>query len=218
MTNPIRLMIVDDQKLMRQGLRTLLELEGGFEIVAESGDGQAALDAYAELKPDVVLMDIRMPGMDGVEATRRLLQQWSDARVIILTTFNDDAYVFEALRVGALGYLLKDLSGSELANAVRTVANGGALIDPSVARKVVTEFARLTPPARPMNDGLPEPLTERELGVLKLLAEGLSNREIGNKLSLTEGTVKNYVTNVLQKIGARDRTQAALRGRELGLI
>ena len=218
MTNPIRLMIVDDQKLMRQGLRTLLELEGGFEIVAEVGDGQAALDAYAELQPDVVLMDIRMPGMDGVEATRRLHGQWSDARVIILTTFNDDAYVFEALRVGALGYLLKDLSGQELANAVRTVANGGALIDPSVARKVVAEFARLTPPARPMNDGLPEPLTEREIDVLRLLAEGLSNREIGNKLSLTEGTVKNYVTNVLQKIGARDRTQAALRGRELGLI
>jgi Response regulator containing a CheY-like receiver domain and an HTH DNA-binding domain len=218
MTNSIRLMIVDDQRLMRQGLRTLLELEGGFEIVAEAGDGQAALDAYAELQPDVALMDIRMPGMDGVEVTRRLRQQWPDARVIILTTFNDDEYVFEALRVGALGYLLKDLSGQELANAVRTVAGGGALIDPSVARKVVAEFARLTPPARPMNDGLPEPLTERELDVLRFLAQGLSNREIGNKLSLTEGTVKNYVTNVLQKIGARDRTQAALRGRELGLI
>lgn len=218
MTNPIRLMIVDDQKLMRQGLKTLLELEGGFEIVAEAGDGQAALEAYAELQPDVALMDIRMPGMDGVEATRRLRQQWPEARVIILTTFNDDEYVFEALRVGALGYLLKDLSGQELANAVRTVAGGGALIDPSVARKVVAEFARLTPPARPMNAGLPEPLTERELDVLRLLAQGLSNREIGNKLSLTEGTVKNYVTNVLQKIGARDRTQAALRGRELGLI
>ena len=218
MTNPIRLMIVDDQKLMREGLRTLLELEGGFEIVAEVGDGQAALDAYAELQPDVVLMDIRMPGMDGVEATRRMHEKWSNARVIILTTFNDDAYVFEALRVGALGYLLKDLSGHELANAVQTVANGGVLIDPSVARKVVAEFARLTPSARPINDGLPDPLTERELDILRLLAEGMSNREIGNKLSLTEGTVKNYVTNVLQKIGARDRTQAALRGRELGLI
>ena len=218
MTNPIRLMIVDDQKLMRQGLRTLLELEGGFEIVAELGNGQTALDAYAGLQSDVVLMDIRMPGMDGVEATRHLHEKWSNARVIILTTFNDDAYVFEALRVGALGYLLKDLSGQELANAVRTVANGGALIDPSVARKVVAEFARLTPPARPINDGLPEPLTEREQGVLRLLAEGMSNREIGNKLSLTEGTVKNYVTNVLQKTGARDRTQAALRGRELGLV
>jgi len=218
MSDSIRLMIVDDQKLMRQGLRTLLELEGGFKIIAEAGDGQAALDTYAEFEPDVVLMDIRMPGMDGVEATRRLREKWSDARVIILTTFNDDEYVFEALRVGALGYLLKDLSGQELASAVRTVADGGALIDPSVARKVVTEFARLTPPARPINDGLPEPLTEREQSVLRLLAEGLSNREIGNKLSLTEGTVKNYVTSVLQKIGARDRTQAALRGRELGLI
>src|SRR5262245_42501939 len=214
MADPIRLLIVDDQRLMRQGLQTLLELEIGFEVVSEAGDGQTALDAYAELQPDVVLMDIRMPGMDGVEATRRLHEKWSDARVIILTTFNDDAYVFEALRGGALGYLLKDLSGQELADAVRTVANGGALIDPSVARKVVGEFARLAPPARPMNDGLPEPLTERELDILGLLAKGLSNREIGQRLSLTEGTVKNYVTNVLQKIGARDRTQAALRGRE----
>ena len=218
MVNPIRLLIVDDQRLMRQGLQTLLELETGFEVVGEAGDGQSALDAYAELQPDVVLMDIRMPGMDGVEATRRIHEKWSNARIIILTTFNDDAYVFEALRVGALGYLLKDLSGHELANAVRTVASGGALIDPSVARKVVTEFARLTSPARPINEGLPESLTERELEVLRYLAEGFSNREIGNKLSLTEGTVKNYVTNVLQKIGARDRTQAALRGRELGLI
>lgn len=218
MTEPIRLMIVDDQKLMRQGLRTLLELETGFDVVGEAADGQSAVEAFAELQPDVVLMDIRMPGMDGVEATRRIHERWSDARVIILTTFNDDAYVFEALRVGALGYLLKDLSGHELANAVRTVASGGALIDPSVARKVVTEFARLTPPARSINNGLPEPLTERELDILRLLAAGLSNREIGNKLSLTEGTVKNYVTSVLQKIGARDRTQAALRGRELGLI
>jgi len=203
---------------MREGLRTLLELERNFEIVGEAGDGQAALDAYAEHQPDVVLMDIRMPGMDGVEATRRLHERWPDARVIILTTFADDAYVFEGLRAGALGYLLKDVSGQALASAVRTVASGGALIDPSVARKVVAEFARLAPPARPADAGLPEPLSERELEVLRLLANGLSNREIGDKLSLAEGTVKNYVTNVLQKIGVRDRTQAALRGKELGLI
>jgi DNA-binding NarL/FixJ family response regulator len=218
MPDPIRLLIVDDQRLMREGLHTLLELERGFEIVGEVGDGQAALEAYSALQPDVVLMDIRMPGMDGVEATRRLHARWPEARVIILTTFNDDAYVFEGLRAGALGYLLKDVSGQELAGAVRTVAQGGALIDPAVARKVVDEFARLAPPARPIDAGLSEPLSERELDVLRLLAEGLSNREIGLKLSLTEGTVKNYVTNVLQKIGVRDRTQAALRGRELGLI
>ena len=218
MPDPIRLLIVDDQRLMREGLRTLLELERGFEIVGEVGDGQGALDAYAELQPDVVLMDIRMPGMDGVEATHRLHDRWPNARIIILTTFDDDAYVFEGLRAGAVGYLLKDLSGHELASAVRTVAGGGALIDPSVALRVVAEFARLAPPARPLDAGLPERLSERELEVLRLLADGLSNREIGAKLSLTEGTVKNYVTNVLQKIGVRDRTQAALRARELGLI
>jgi DNA-binding NarL/FixJ family response regulator len=218
MTNTIRLLIVDDQRLMREGLRTLLELEHGFEIVGEAPDGQAALDVYAELQPDVVLMDIRMPGMDGVEATYRLCVQWPDARVIILTTFDDDANVFEGLRAGAVGYLLKDLSGQELADAVRTVYKGGALIEPTVAKRVMAEFARLHPPARSFNEGLSEPLSERELEVLKLVSAGLSNREIGSQLGLTEGTVKNYVTNVLQKIGVRDRTQAALRGRELGLI
>ncbi len=213
---PIRLLLVDDQRLMREGLRTLLELESDFEIAGEAGDGQAALDAFARLRPDVVLMDIRMPVMDGVEATRRLRAQWPEAKVVILTTFDDDANVFEGLRAGALGYLLKDVSGEELAQAVRTVAGGGALIDPSVARKVVSEFARLAPAARPA--ALPEPLTERELDVLRLVADGLSNKEIGLRLSLAEGTVKNYVTSVLQKIDARDRTQAALRARELGLI
>jgi len=218
MTTPIRLLIVDDQRLMREGLRTLLELEGGFEIVGEAANGQAAFDAYAAQKPDVVLMDIRMPGMDGVEATRRLCARWPEVRVIILTTFDDDANVFEGLRAGAVGYLLKDLSGQELANAVRTVYKGGALIEPTVAKRVMAEFARLHPPARNIDDGLPEPLSERELEILKLISAGLSNREIGAKLGLSEGTVKNYVTNVLQKIGVRDRTQAALRGRELGLI
>jgi len=217
-TDVIRLLLADDQRLMREGLRTLLELEPGFEVVAEAADGQAALEAYDLHQPDVVLMDIRMPGMDGVEATRRLRARWPAARVIILTTFDDDASVFEGLRAGALGYLLKDLSGQELANAVRTVQRGGALIEPSVAKRVMAEFARLSPPARAIEAGLAEPLTQREAEILRLLADGLSNREIGHQLSLSEGTVKNYVTGLLQKIGARDRTQAALRGRELGLI
>jgi len=203
---------------MREGLRILLELEPDLEVVGEAGDGQAALEAYAALRPDVVLMDVRMPGMDGVEATWRLRKRWPEARVIILTTFDDDEYVFEGLRAGALGYLLKDVSGQELAEAVRTVAGGGALIEPSVARKVLAEFARLAPPARPIEAGLPEPLSDREREVLRLLAQGLTNREIATRLHLAEGTVKNYVTHILQKLGVRDRTQAALRAREMGLL
>ncbi|HQV29332.1 MAG TPA: response regulator transcription factor [Thermoflexales bacterium] len=213
-----RILIVDDQRLMREGLRTLLELEPDFAVTGEAGDGAAALEAYEASTPDIVLMDIRMPGMDGVEATRRLRARHPGARVIILTTFDDEAYVFEGLRAGAQGYLLKDLSGDELATAIRTVMAGGALIEPSVARKVFAEFARLAPAARPLDAGLAEPLTEREREVLRGVAEGLSNREIGQKLFLTEGTVKNYVTSVLQKIGARDRTQAALRAREMGVL
>ncbi len=218
MAEPIRILLVDDQRLMREGLRTLFELEPDLDVVGEAGDGEEALLAYERLQPDVTLMDIRMPGMDGVEATRRLRERWPGARVVILTTFDDDEFVFEGLRAGALGYLLKDVSGGELAEAVRKVMRGGALIEPSVARKVVAEFARLAMPARGMEAGLPEPLSEREREVLGLLARGLTNREIANQLHLAEGTVKNYVTNILGKIGARDRTQAALRAQELGLL
>ncbi|MFZ5917654.1 MAG: response regulator [Chloroflexota bacterium] len=218
MGEPIRILLVDDQRLMREGLRILMELEPDLEIAGEAQDGQAALEVYARFQPDVVLMDVRMPGMDGVEATWRLRERWPEARIIILTTFDDDEYVFEGLRAGARGYLLKDVSGHDLAQAVRTVAAGGALIEPSVARKVVAEFARLAPTARPAAEGLPEPLSEREKEILMLLAQGLNNREIAARLSLAQGTVKNYVTNVLGKLGARDRTQAALRARELGLI
>jgi len=218
MADKIRVLLVDDQRLMREGLRTLLELEPDLQVAGEAGDGQAALDAYATMGPDVVLMDLRMPGMDGVEATRRMREQWPAARVIILTTFDDDASVFEGLRAGALGYLLKDVSGHDLADAVRTVAGGGALIQPSVARRVLAEFARLAPPARPPDAGLAEPFSEREREIVRLLAAGLSNREIGDRLCLAEGTVKNYVTSILQKLGARDRTQAALRAREIGVI
>lgn len=215
---PIRVLLVDDQRLLREGLRTLLEIEPDMQVVGETGTGEEALAQYETLRPDVVLMDVRMPGMDGVEATRRLHERWHSVRVIILTTFDDDEYIFEGLRVGALGYLLKAVSSDELAAAIRTVYGGGALIDPAVQRRVVAEFARLAQPARPLEAGLTEPLSQRELEILRLLAQGRSNREIAHELYLAEGTVKNYVTNLLQKIGARDRTLAALRGRELGLL
>ena len=218
MADRIRILLVDDQRLMREGLRILLELEPDLEIAGEATNGQEALDTYAEIEPDVVLMDVRMPGMDGVEATWRLRERWPSARVIILTTFDDDEYVFEGLRAGARGYLLKDVSGHDLAEAVRAVAGGGALIEPSVARRVVAEFARMAPPARQPDEGLVEPLSEREREILRLMAQGLTNREIADRLSLAQGTVKNYVTTILQKLGARDRTQAALRARELGML
>ena len=218
MADPITILLVDDQRLMRDGLRTLLELEEDFTVVGEAANGEEALAGYADLHPAIVLMDVRMPGMDGVEATRRLHARWPNVKVIILTTFDEDEYVFEGLRAGALGYLLKAVSSDELADAIRRVAAGQALIDPAVTRKVVDAFARLAPPARSLNAGLAEPLSERELAILQLVAAGLSNREIAERLYLAEGTVKNYVTSLLGKIGARDRTQAALRGRELRLL
>ncbi len=218
MADPVTILLVDDQRLMREGLRTLLELESGLQVVGEASQGQEALDQYASLQPDVVLMDVRMPVMDGVESTRQLMSLWPRCRVIILTTFDDDEYVFEGLRAGALGYLLKDVSIQELADAIRTVMAGGVLIEPSVARKVVAEFARMTSSAPRTSSGLDDPLSEREIDILRLLAQGLTNREIAQRLYLAEGTVKNYVTNILSKIGARDRTQAALRARELGLL
>jgi DNA-binding NarL/FixJ family response regulator len=189
-----------------------------MQVTGEAENGQAALELYEHLQPTVVLMDIRMPGMDGVEATRRLRERWPDVKVIILTTFDDDENVFEGLRAGALGYLLKDVSGGELAEAIRKVAGGGALVEPSVARKVLAEFARLAPPSRAADAGLPEPLSARERDILGLLSQGLSNREIAVRLGLAEGTVKNYITLILQKLGVEDRTQAALRARELGLL
>jgi DNA-binding NarL/FixJ family response regulator len=218
MNDKIRLLLVDDQRLMRDGLRTLLELEDDLRVIAEAENGVQALEQYRENSPDVVLMDIRMPEMDGVEATRRLQEEWPESLIIILTTFDDDKYIFDALRAGALGYLLKDVSGAELADAIRTVYQGGALIEPSVARKMVAEFARLTPESYAGVETLIEPLSEREEEILRLLAQGLTNKEIALRIHLAEGTVKNYISGILAKIGARDRTQAALRAKELGLI
>lgn len=217
MTERIRLLLVDDQRLLREGLRTVLELEPDLEVAEEAENGQAALDVYEKIRPDVVLMDIRMPVMDGVEATRKMLERWPDALVIILTTFDDDEFVFEGLRAGARGYLLKDVSGSELAEAIRTVHSGGALIEPSVARKMVAEFARIAAPSQTVKDKLVEPLSEREREILQLVSQGLANKQIARRLNLAEGTVKNYVTSILNKIGVRDRTQAAVRAHELGI-
>jgi DNA-binding NarL/FixJ family response regulator len=191
----------------------------GVEVVGEAGDGDEALRKAAELAPDVVLMDLRMPVLDGIGATRRLRVEQPAVRVIALTTFDDDEDVFAALRAGAVGYLLKDVSSARLVEAVHAAARGESVLQPSVAAKVVARFAQLpdtAPETRPQP--LVVPLSERELGVLRLLADGRSNREIAAELFLAEGTVKNHVTNVLAKLGARDRTQAALRARELGLL
>jgi DNA-binding NarL/FixJ family response regulator len=214
----LRVLLVDDHQLMRDGLRTLLEMEAGISVVGEAADGAAAVTAFEKLVPDVVLMDIRMPVMDGVEATRRIRGKAPDAKILMLTTFDEDELVFEAVRAGARGYLLKDLSGAELAAAVRNVARGDAALQPAVARKVMDAFARLSQPAPGPSRHLVEPLSARERAVLGLLARGLSNKEIAERLFLAEGTVKNHVSTILQKIDARDRTQAALKARELGLL
>jgi DNA-binding NarL/FixJ family response regulator len=218
MVEKIRILLVDDQRLMREGLKTILELEKNFEVVGEADNGESAIKAYKEYLPSVVLMDIRMPVMDGVEATRKIKNLWPDARIIILTTFDDDKDVFEGLRAGAMGYLLKDTSGSELSEAIYTVAAGGALIEPSIARKVLAEFTRLQPTPIKQETNLPGLLTDRELEILRLLAQGLSNKQISKALFLAEGTVKNYISSLFDKLNVSDRTQAAIRARELNLF
>lgn len=222
-----RVLLVDDQTLIRQGIRMLLTTEAGIEVVGEAANGIEALAAVQRLDPEVVLMDVRMPELDGVAATREITSLYPHVGVIILTTFDDEEYIFEGLRAGARGYLLKDISSEEMADAIRVVAKGGALIQPSITRKVLSEFARLSTQPNPPQysttprfgaSGLPEPLTERELGVLKCIAEGLSNREIADRLFITEGTVKNHVSNLIAKLGVRDRTQALLKAKELGIL
>ncbi|MBK8935967.1 MAG: response regulator transcription factor [Chloroflexi bacterium] len=218
----IRVLLVDDQALFREGLHTLLSVWPDLEVVGEAGNGQEALDAAARLKPAVVLMDLRMPVLDGVAATRRLLEKMPQVKIIVLTTFDDDDHVFDGLRAGAVGYLLKDVPSEKLVEAIRAAAAGQSFLQPSVAAKVVAEFTRLTAVAQetavsPQNI-LIEPLSEREQEILALVATGASNKEIASELFIAEGTVKNHVTNILGKLGVRDRTQAALKAREIGLI
>ena len=215
---PIKVLLVDDQPLFREGLRTLLSVQPDLEVVAEAGNGEEAIRLCRTLQPSVVLMDLQMPVLDGVAATRRLHEEVPDCRVIVLTTFDDDEMVFDGLRAGALGYLLKDAPSEKLAEAIRLAARGESFLQPSVAAKVVAEFARLTSTQGAHSQPLIEPLSDREQDILRLIASGASNREIAGRLFLAEGTVKNHVTNVLGKLGVRDRTQAALKAREIGLI
>jgi DNA-binding NarL/FixJ family response regulator len=209
----VRVLIADDQGLVRTGFRKILESEADLQVVGEAADGEQAVERARVLRPDVVLMDIRMPGVDGLEATRRLT---GGPRVLILTTFDVDEYVYEALRSGASGFLLKDAPADQLLTAIRVVAAGEALLAPTITRRLVEQFARRPPPsARP--EALAE-LTPRELEILRLLARGLSNAEIAGELIIGDATVKTHVARVLQKLGLRDRVQAVVLAYETGLV
>jgi DNA-binding NarL/FixJ family response regulator len=213
----VRVVIADDQALVRAGFRKLLEVDPEIEVVAEVGDGLEAVDAVQRLRPDVVLMDIRMPGVDGLEATRRIGDGNTPTRVLILTTFGLTDYVYEALRAGASGFLLKDSPAEELLAGVRIVARGDALLDPSITRAVIQEFRRK--PRRPDDlAGKLERLTAREFEVLQGLARGLSNAEIAAELVVSDGTVKTHVARILQKLDLRDRVQAVIFAYESGLV
>ncbi len=214
----IRILLVDDQTLVRQGIRSLLSLPeaDGLEVVAEASDGQQAIAMVPEINPDLVLMDMRMPVMSGLEALQTLSRLGQLPPTIILTTFDDDQLVLAGIKAGARGYLLKDVSLEQLVGAIRTVAGGGSLVQPAVTQKLLsglehmqTEFASLD---------RPDPLTERETEILRLMAGGYSNKEIANTLGVAEGTIKNHVSNILSKLGVRDRTRAVLKALEAKLV
>lgn len=215
----LRVLLADDQAMVRAGLRMILEVEPDIEVVAEAEDGEAALAEAARTTPDVIVMDIRMPRLDGVAATRRLLQQPEPRpHVLIVTTFDDDEYLYEALRAGASGFLLKNAPPEQLVEAIRTVAAGEGLLSSAVTRRVIKEFARRSPPAdQPPPPSLDE-LTGRELEVLRLMAHGLSNAEIAERLVIAPGTAKTHVGRILMKLGLRDRVQAVVLAYEIGLV
>jgi DNA-binding NarL/FixJ family response regulator len=211
----IRVLVADDQSMVRAGFRMLLSHEEDVEVVAEASNGLEAVDKTARFRPSVVLMDIRMPELDGLEATRRILAADDTARILILTTFDLDEYVYEALRAGASGFVLKDDPPEQLLAAIRTVAGGDALLSPTITKRVIKQFVRIPQPAPPKQL---DDLTERELDVFRLIARGLSNAEIGGELYISDTTVKTHITHILQKLDLRDRVQAVVLAYESGLF
>lgn len=231
----IRVLVVDDQRLMRDGIASLLGIQDGIEVVGTASNGQEALASAADLRPDVVLMDMRMPVMDGVSATARLRRELPTCQVLMLTTFDDEQYIVEALRAGAVGYLLKDIPAADLAKAIQAAHKGIYQLDPSVAGKVLASLTYVPSPDSSysqepesiLSDGreremsslfIASELTSREIEVLKLIARGATNREIARKLVISEGTVKNHISSILSRLGLRDRTQAAIYAKEKGLL
>ncbi|KAB2362801.1 response regulator [Actinomadura montaniterrae] len=215
----ISIVVADDHPVVRTGFATLLDAQPGFSVAGTAEDGGEAVRVCAELSPDVVLMDVRMPGMDGIEATRRIVASGADRpRVLILTTFDLDEYVYDALRAGASGFLLKDVTAERLFDAVRVVADGDALLAPAVTRRLIDEFALLKPRQGALPAATLDVLTPREKQVLRLVADGLSNAEVAARLVVTEETVKTHVSRILTKLALRDRTQAVITAYETGLV
>ena len=225
----VRVLVVDDQRLMREGIASLLQIQEGVEVAGTASNGEEALEQALSLRPDVILMDVRMPVMDGVAATEQVRRQVPDCKILMLTTFDDEEYVLEALRAGASGYLLKDIPARDLAQAVQAVHRNIYQLDPAVVRRMMTALgggkgAALAPTTASSSQGNAPAslkqagLTEREIEVLRLIAKGATNREIAETLVISEGTVKNHISNILSRLGLRDRTQAALYAREQALL
>jgi DNA-binding NarL/FixJ family response regulator len=214
----IRVLVADDQEVIRTGLTIILNHQPDLEIIGQAEDGEQAVAMARSLEPDVILMDIKMPRLNGIQATRQIVAAQPKTQIIILTTYDNDDWVFDGIRAGAIGYLLKDTAGDRLAEAVRGALRGESQIDPAVARKVLREFQRLTPRRRVADEPPLERLTEREEDVLRLMADGQSNKDIAAALSLSEGTVKNHISVILDKLHANDRTQAVITALKRGLV